>query len=102
MIDLHTHIDLYPCALNIVSRVNKENRFTLAVTTSPRAWLITSQIFEKYKNIKVALGLHPEVADQKFNELEILLSLIQKSNFIGEVGIDGSTKYSRILKIQEN
>jgi len=101
MIDLHTHLDLYPNALDILARVNKENHFTLAVTTSPRAWLATSQVFKGYENIKVALGLHPEVADQKFGELDLLVSSIPKTDFIGEVGIDGSARYSRTLNKQE-
>ena len=101
MIDLHSHLDLYPNALDILARVNKENRFTLAVTTSPRAWVATSQVFKGHENIKVALGLHPEVADQKFNELDLLLSSIHKANFIGEVGIDGSARYSKTFEKQE-
>jgi TatD DNase family protein len=101
MIDLHTHLDLYSNALDILARVNKENHFTLAVTTSPRAWLATSQIFKGYENIKVALGLHPEVADQKFNELDLLLSSIHKADFIGEVGIDGSLRYLKTFEKQE-
>ena len=101
MIDLHTHLDLYPNAIDILVRVNKENRFTLAVTTSPRAWVATSQVFKGHENIKVALGLHPEVADQKFNELNLLLSSIHKADFIGEIGIDGSSRYSKTLEKQE-
>jgi TatD DNase family protein len=101
MIDLHTHLDLYPNALDILARVNKENHFTLAVTTSPRAWLATSQVFKGYENIKVALGLHPEVADQKFDELDLLLSAIHKADFIGEIGIDGSSRYSKTFDKQE-
>lgn len=101
MIDLHSHLDLYPDALGILARVNKENIFTLAVTTSPRAWVATSQVFMKYENIKVALGLHPEIADNKFNELELLLSSIHKTDFIGEVGIDGSSRFSKTFDKQE-
>lgn len=101
MIDLHTHLDLYPNALDILARVNKENHFTLAVTTSPKAWLATSQVFKGHKNIKVALGLHPEVADQKFDELDLLLSSIHKAYYIGEVGIDGSARYSKTFDKQE-
>lgn len=101
MIDLHTHLDLYPNALDILDRINKENRFTLAVTTSPRAWVATSQVFKGHDNIKVALGLHPEIADQKFNEFDLLLSSIHEADFLGEVGIDGSARYSRTLDKQE-
>jgi TatD DNase family protein len=101
MIDLHTHLDLYPNVLDILARVNRVNRFTLAVTTSPRAWIATSQVFKGYTNIKVAIGLHPEIAVEKFNEFDLLLSSIQYSDFIGEVGIDGSARYSKSLDKQE-
>lgn len=101
MIDLHTHLDLYPNALDIVAKVNDTNRFTLAVTTSPRAWAATSKVFKEFNNIKVALGLHPEIADTKFNELELLLSSIPKSRFIGEVGIDGSKRFLKSQDKQE-
>ena len=101
MIDLHTHLDLYPNALDILAKVNDTNRFTLAVTTSPRAWIATSKVFKEYENIKVALGLHPEIADKKFNELELLLSSIPNSHFIGEVGIDGSKRFSKFQDKQE-
>jgi TatD DNase family protein len=101
MIDLHTHLDLYPNALDIISRVNKENLFTLAVTTSPRAWVATSQVFKGYENIKVALGLHPEVAEVKFNELNLLLSSIHQADFIGEIGLDGSLRNSNTWGKQE-
>lgn len=101
MIDLHSHLDLYPNALDLLERVNRENRFTLVVTTSPRAWLATTHVFRKHNNIKVALGLHPEIAEKKFNELDLLLSSIHKADFVGEVGIDGSARYSKTLDKQE-
>jgi TatD DNase family protein len=66
MIDFHTHLDLYPNALEIFPRVNSENCFTLAVTTSPHAWLASKKIFSGYDNIKVALGLHPEIVTEKW------------------------------------
>lgn len=101
MIDLHTHLDLYPNALDILPKVNKVNLFTMAVTTSPRAWVATTKVFSGYKNIKVALGLHPEIATEKFNELDLLLSYISKVDFIGEIGIDGSARFSKSLSKQE-
>lgn len=100
MIDFHSHLDLYPNPLNILHRVNEENRFTLTVTTSPKAWIATSQVFSGYKNIHVSLGLHPEIVNKKYKELDLLLTLIPETPFIGEVGIDGSPRYSQTLNKQ--
>lgn len=99
--DLHTHLDLYPNALEILPKVNRENHFTLAVTTSPRAWIASKRIFSEYSNIKVALGLHPEIVNEKFNELELLLASIAQTDFIGEIGIDGSARHVNTLEKQE-
>lgn len=100
MIDMHTHLDLYPDALKIIYKVNKDNIFTLAVTTSPRAWIATSKVFEKYKNIHVSVGLHPEIAEAKVNEVSLLIEFCRNTNFIGEVGLDGSERFSRSLPLQ--
>lgn len=102
MIDMHTHLDLYPDALKIVDKVNKENIFTLAVTTSPRAWIATSKVFEKYTNIHVSVGLHPEVVEAKVNEINLLIDCIKNTKFIGEVGIDGSARFNKSLSLQTN
>lgn len=101
MIDFHCHLDLYPNALELLPVVAKRNKFTLAVTTSPRAWQITSQKFRKFENIKVALGLHPEVAERKIAEHGLMISLIPETRYIGEIGIDGSKEYANSLDTQE-
>lgn len=102
MIDFHCHLDLYQNALALLPKVAKHNIFTLVVTTSPRAWEKTSQVFAGYDNIKVAVGLHPEIAANKANEQGLLISSISKSRFIGEVGIDGSHRYKETIPIQES
>ena len=98
---MHIHLDLYKNALQMAKLLNKNNNFSLCVTTSPRAWLVTSRVFEQFTNIKVALGLHPQVVMQKQNELQLFIDNIQNCVFIGEIGIDGgkeclSTKLKQI------
>jgi len=101
MIDMHCHLDLYPNALDILERTNQDNIFTLAVTTSPRAWLATTEVFKNYSNIYVSLGMHPEIIESKSNEIDLLMGNIKKTNFIGEVGIDGSSRYSKTFALQK-
>ena len=102
MIDLHSHLDLYPNALKLLPLVSARNIFTLVVTTSPRAWLATSRVFSEYENIKVALGMHPEIIEQKANERDLLLASISKVKFVGEIGLDGSQRFREQLPLQES
>lgn len=102
MIDFHCHLDLYPNARKLVDQVALRNRFTLVVTTSPRAWQETSRVFAGYDSIKVALGLHPEIAAQKAVERGLLISCISQAEFIGEVGIDGSLQHQHTRELQES
>lgn len=102
MIDLHCHLDLYPDALNLLPEVGRKNLFTLVVTTSPRAWQATSRVFAGYDNIKVGLGLHPEIAERKANERLLLVSLIKQAKFVGEIGLDGSPRFRSSLSLQES
>jgi len=89
MIDLHTHLDLYNNPYNIAEEANDRNKFTLCVTTSPRAWVATSKFFSNLKNVSVALGLHPEVVDKKQDELDLMIANVQSARYIGEIGMDG-------------
>lgn len=102
MIDFHCHLDLYPNALQLADQVAARNRFTLVVTTSPRAWQLTSRVFAGYDNIKVALGLHPEIVSEKTGEHELLISCVSQAEFIGEVGLDGSVRYRHTFEQQES
>jgi len=101
VIDFHSHLDLYPNGLALAREVNARNNFTLVVSTSPRAYYATSKVFGGLKNIKVALGLHPEVAEAKANELDALVGGIAGARFIGEVGLDGSPRFRSSLALQE-
>jgi TatD DNase family protein len=101
MIDFHCHLDLYPDALKLLPIVAERNLFTLVVTTSPRAWQATSRVFAGYDNIKVALGLHPEIVGKKASERSLLVSCISQTKFVGEIGLDGSSIYQETMPLQE-
>lgn len=101
MIDFHCHLDLYPDALALLPKVAERNIFTLVVTTSPRAWQATSRVFTGYDNIRVALGMHPEIIGAKANERALLLSCISKAIYVGEIGIDGSLGHKGDMALQQ-
>lgn len=102
MIDMHCHLDLYKDPIALLPEVQKRCRYVLAVTTSPRAWEKTKQVFAGIDCVQVALGLHPEILSSKMNEIDMLLSNIRHCKYIGEVGIDGSEQYKSSFLAQKD
>lgn len=70
MIDFHCHLDLYKNPLAVLNEVNNRKVEVLAVTTSPRAYLKSSQYFNNFNNVRVALGFHPELVANRRNEID--------------------------------
>jgi TatD DNase family protein len=101
MIDFHCHLDLYKDPLALLPEVERRCKFVLAVTTSPRAWAKTSQVFQDTDCVATAIGMHPEILVDRIGERSGLMDGIRKTSFVGEVGIDGSPQYSNSIDLQE-
>lgn len=92
MIDFHCHLDLYKDPLAVFDEVKQRNIKVLAVTTSPRAYLKALQYFNNTDNVSIALGFHPELVTDRRNEIDLFMDQISKCKYIGEVGIDGTSR----------
>lgn len=90
---MHCHIDLFPSMLTTTEKSSELNMQILSMTTTPKAYEKEIQVLEKYDNIKIALGLHPQLVGDRFSELEIVERYIPQANYIGEVGLDFNRKY---------
>jgi TatD DNase family protein len=102
MMDFHCHLDLYPDARSLYVKAQAEMEFLWLVTTSPRAFAATSVILPANDNIMVSPGLHPEVADKKVSELDLLLQQMTHVAAVGEVGLDGSARYKHTFDTQQS
>lgn len=94
MIDFHCHVDLYPKAREVHAEALRRNLFTWLVTTSPKAFQATSSVLGHHESMLISPGLHPEIAGDRFQELDILIELIDGANAVGEIGLDGSKRYA--------
>lgn len=99
--DFHCHLDLYSDARKVYAEANRQMDFTWLVTTSPRAFAATSKVLPPTASIIVSPGLHPEVAAQKAQELDLLLQQMNESIAVGEVGLDGSARYRQHFDVQK-
>ena len=100
MMDFHCHVDLYPDHQDILNDIKQSNYYVLSVTTVPSAWEGTVKLTEGLKHCKTALGLHPQLAHQRKNELPLFDKLIGETRYIGEIGLDGSSGYKEHLDDQ--
>lgn len=90
MIDFHTHLDLYPDPIVTIKECVQRNLFVLSVTTTPSAWSGTAALAKDAKRIRTAIGLHPQIANERQSELSLFEELLPRSRYVGEIGLDGS------------
>ncbi|MFC8040668.1 Qat anti-phage system TatD family nuclease QatD [Paenarthrobacter sp. NPDC057355] len=93
MIDFHCHLDLYPNPVAIADEAKRRNIGVLSVTTTPSAWRGTSNLAVGNPAIRTALGLHPQLASERRHELPLFQDLLSSTDFVGEVGLDGSPEH---------
>lgn len=101
MIDFHCHLDLFKNPLTVFNELKQKNVKVLAVTTSPRAYLKSLQYFNNTDNVKVALGFHPELVVDRKNEVDLFMDQVSKCKFIGEIGIDGTSRNRNTYSMQK-
>jgi TatD DNase family protein len=94
-IDFHCHIDLYPNPVSMIESCEAQRIVTLAVTTTPRAWPQNRQWTRESLYVHAAVGLHPEVVEERYHELPLLEEYIEESRLIGEIGLDGSPQHRK-------
>jgi TatD DNase family protein len=100
MIDMHCHLDLYPDPQKVAQQCRKENIYVLSVTTTPKAWRGTKAIAEGCDRIRTSLGLHPQLAHERYHEVDLFDELVFQVKYIGEIGLDGSKGYAHYKDIQ--
>ena len=93
MIDFHCHLDLYEDPSAIVRECVAKHIYVLAVTTTPTAWAGTTALVGPAERIRVALGLHPQLARERKRELDLFDKMLPEARYIGEIGLDGSPEF---------
>lgn len=101
LIDTHFHLDLVKDANKLLKFIESNKIYTIAVTNSPTVFHYTKKICENKNYIKPALGLHPELAHVRYDEIKYFEKLINDTKYIGEVGLDYMNADYEIKKKQK-
>ena len=100
--DAHMHFDLYKNKQDVLNYIEENKSYTIAVTNLPDLYKRYYDERWDYKYVRLALGFHPELAEQYYNQIEIFKELFRTTRFIGEVGLDYSTKSVKNQKKQKD
>lgn len=100
MIDFHCHLDLFKNPIDAISCADKSGAYILSVTNTPKAYPTTARLAKNCKRIRTAVGLHPQIAHLRQSELPLFDHLLDETNYVGEIGLDGGKDYSKFVEIQ--
>lgn len=101
LVDFHCHLDLYPDHAAAVQDAEASGVFTLAVTTTPRAWPRNHELAQRTKHVRAALGLHPQLVAERENEIELWDRYLAETRYVGEVGLDAGPRFFKSLDAQK-
>ncbi len=101
LVDFHCHLDLYPDHEQAVQQAESAGIFTLAVTTTPRAWPRNNELAQKTKYVRAALGLHPQLVAEYEAEIDIWDNYLSETRYVGEVGLDAGPHFYKSIDIQK-
>lgn len=99
-VDTHCHVDLYPDAAPILQGAVSNRVLVIAVTNAPSVYFHTKKLSEQCPFLLPAVGLHPELVGTHGHEIDLLLPLLEETQFVGEVGLDYVTSDQELRERQ--
>lgn len=100
MINVHCHFDLVDNPVKYITENEKKKIVTIGMTNLPSHFQMGVNHVRQYKYIRLALGLHPLLANQHSTEYSNFLKSIDQTSYIGEVGLDFSKEGYSSKEIQ--
>lgn len=100
-VDFHCHLDLYWDHAAVIAECDRERVATLAVTTTPKAWKRNREMASGSHQVRVALGLHPQLVAERAGELPLFEALLPNARYVGEIGLDAGPRFYRSFPEQE-
>jgi TatD DNase family protein len=91
LVDVHCHVDLFPVPFEFAKSIQQERVHTIAVTNAPSVFEHTERLASGNPYLHPAVGLHPELVATHEHELEAMWPFLDRTRFVGEIGLDYGT-----------
>lgn len=101
-VDFHTHLDLYPHLPAAIAVCDRRRTATLTVTITPKAFVRNREQADVSEYVRVGLGLHPQLVEERSGEIALFEKLLPQSRYVGEVGLDAGPRHYRSLALQKS
>lgn len=99
-IDTHCHYDMFKNPEEVIRSCENQKIITIGMTNLPSYFEVGIEHIREFKYIRLALGLHPLLAEKHSKELIKFKNNIDKTSYIGEVGLDFSQEGISTKEIQ--
>lgn len=100
LVDFHCHLDLYPDLAAAIDVCERSRTATLAVTTTPKAFRQNMKMAKGSDFVRVGLGLHPHLAEQREGEMPLFEAMLPETRYVGEVGLDAGPRFYKSMAVQ--
>lgn len=100
-VDTHCHVDQYSEPMAVLKRAEASGTVTVAVTELPSGFQRLALRLGSRRLVRVGLGMHPLRADLASPmELALFTDLLDETDYVGEVGLDGSQAGRASFRVQ--
>ena len=100
MIDTHCHFDMMPSPEKYIQERERRGDIVIGMTNAPSHFQMGYQYVQRFKHIRLALGFHPLLAHELQEELPLFERFIDKTSYVGEIGLDFSREGVATQEIQ--
>jgi TatD DNase family protein len=101
-VDTHCHLDLMKDIQNNPYAEDTLPIKTISVTNAPFLFSANQELFKNCKNIRIALGMHPELISRYSGQISEFVKYIRYTKYIGEIGLDGSKDFQNHYNLQKS
>ncbi len=100
IIDMHCHYDMIPNPESYLIQHEMAGDIIIGMTNLPSHFEIGILHVRRYRNIRLSLGFHPQLAEENQSELLKFSSLLSRTSYVGEIGLDFNKSFSSSKPVQ--